>query len=113
MGQALQSIEGLPVRGRITVKPLLVTDHMLLLETAYEAGAGAPLHRHEHESICYVVRGRMRTTVQDRSWELGPGDSCVHSKGVLHALEAIEESVVVEIKSPAPDPSAFLGLGSP
>ena len=30
--------------------------------------------------------------------------------GVLHGLEAIEESVVVEIKSPAPDIGAFFGM---
>ena len=34
-------------------------------------------------------------------------DVCRHPKGVLHGLEAIEESVVVEIKSPAPDIGAF------
>jgi hypothetical protein len=38
---------------------------------------------------------------------MGPGDVCRHPKGVLHGLEAIEESIVVEIKSPAPDIAAF------
>jgi hypothetical protein len=37
---------------------------------------------------------------------MGPGDVCRHPIGVLHGLEAIEESVV-EIKSPAPDIGAF------
>ena len=41
---------------------------------------------------------------------MGPGDVCRHPKGMPHALEAIEESVVVEIKSPAPDIGAFFGL---
>jgi quercetin dioxygenase-like cupin family protein len=39
---------------------------------------------------------------------MGPGDVCRHPTGVLHGLEAIEDSVVVEIKSPAPDLGAFM-----
>ena len=31
-------------------------------------------------------------------------------KGVLHGLEAIEDSVVVEIQSPAPEISAFFAV---
>jgi quercetin dioxygenase-like cupin family protein len=106
----IESIEGLPVRGRITMKPLIYGGEMLLLEAFFEAGAGAELHRHDHESLCYVVRGRMKTTVEEKSWELGPGDTCLHPAGVLHAMEAIEDSVVLEIKSPAPDVSGFLGV---
>jgi quercetin dioxygenase-like cupin family protein len=41
---------------------------------------------------------------------MGPGDVCRHPKGVLHGLEAIEDSVVVEIKSPAPEIDAFLAV---
>jgi len=33
-----------------------------------------------------------------------------HPKGVLHGMEAIEASLVVEIKSPAPDISAFFAM---
>lgn len=106
----IESIEGLPVRGRVTMKPLIHGGEMLLLEACFEAGAGTELHRHDHESLCYVVRGRMTTTVQEDSWELGPGDTCLHPAGALHALQAIEDSVVVEIKSPAPDVSGFLGV---
>ena len=102
------AIEGLPVRGLITMKALMSGEHMLLLELTYEAGAGAQPHVHDHESHCYVVSGRMRATVSGESREMGPGDACIHPAGVLHAMEAIEPSVVVEIKSPRPDPSRFL-----
>jgi hypothetical protein len=40
---------------------------------------------------------------------MGPGHVCRHPAGVLHGLEALEESLVVEIKSPAPDIAAFFG----
>lgn len=106
----VKSIEGLAVRGVITMKALMSGEEMLLIELTYAAGAGAQLHKHDHESHCYVVRGRMMATVEDETWEMKPGDACLHPIGVMHSMEAIEESVVVEIKSPRPDPCKFLGM---
>jgi quercetin dioxygenase-like cupin family protein len=49
----------------------------------------------------------VKSTVGTEEFIMGPGDVCRHPKGVLHGLEAIEASIVVEIKSPAPDIAAF------
>jgi quercetin dioxygenase-like cupin family protein len=49
-------------------------------------------------------------TVGSDEYILGPGDVCRHPKGVPHGVEAVEASVVVEIKSPAPDITTFLGM---
>ena len=102
------AIEGVPVTGRITAKALVNGDQMLTLELSYAAGASSRPHRHGHESHVYVVSGHMRATVGDESWEMNPGDACIHPTGVLHAMEAIEDSVVVEVKSPRPDPELIL-----
>ena len=92
------------------MRVLVAGDKMLVLETLYGRGAGTELHRHEHESICYVVSGRIKTTVGGDSREMGPGEGCLHPAGVDHAMTAIEESVVLEMKSPAPDLQGFLRL---
>ena len=102
------AIEGIGVTGRIVAKTLVRGDEMLTLERSYAAGAGSRPHRHDHESHCYLVSGRMRATVAGESWEMSPGDACIHPTGVLHAMEAIEDSVVVEVKSPTPDPELIL-----
>ena len=105
---AVKAVEGKPMYGGdMLVKPLIKGDEMTFLEIHYAAGVGAPLHTHTHESIAYVVRGKVKSTVGSQEFIMGPGDVCRHPKGVLHGLEAIEESVVVEIKSPAPDIAAF------
>ena len=106
---AVSAVEGKPTYGGdLLVKPLIKGDEMTFLEIRYAAGVGAPLHSHTHESIAYVVKGKVKSTVGGEEFIMGPGDVCRHPKGVLHGLEAIEESLVVEIKSPAPDISAFL-----
>jgi quercetin dioxygenase-like cupin family protein len=105
---AVSAVEGKPTYGgEFFVKPLIKGDEMTFLEIRYAPGVGAPLHTHTHESIAYVVKGKVKSIVGSDVFVMGPGDVCRHPKGVMHGLEAIEESVVVEIKSPAPDIAAF------
>jgi unsaturated pyranuronate lyase len=105
------SVEGKPTYGgELLVKPLINGDEMTFLEIHYAPGVGAPLHTHTHESIAYVVKGKVKSTVGSEEFIMGPGDVCRHPKGVLHGLEAIEESIVVEVKSPAPDIGAFFAM---
>ncbi len=105
----VNTLEGKPVYGGdLIVKPMMQGNEMIMLEIYYAAGVGTPLHSHTHESIVYVVSGKLKATIEDRVSIVGPGDVCRHPKGVLHGLEAIEASVIVECKSPAPDMSAFM-----
>ena len=100
---AVRSIENAEVYGEaLHVKPLIAGDAMTLLEIRYAAGSGAPPHVHDHESVVYVVRGRVKTTIGSETHTLGPGDACRHPAGEPHGLEALEDSLIVEIKSPPP-----------
>jgi quercetin dioxygenase-like cupin family protein len=108
----VSAIEGKPVYGgTIMLKPLMKGDEMTFLEIHFAAGVGTPLHSHTHESIAYVVKGKVKSRVGAEEFIMGPGDVCRHPTGVLHGLEAIEDSVVVEIKSPAPEIGAFMAIG--
>ena len=105
---SVKAIEGEAVYGgELLVKPMLMGDEMTIMEIHYTPGVGAPLHVHTHESLVYVVRGKVKTMVRDDVHILEPGDVCRHPAGVPHSVEALEESVMVEIKSPAPDVANF------
>jgi quercetin dioxygenase-like cupin family protein len=107
----VSAVEGKPVYGgNMLVKPLIRGDEMTFLEIRYAAGVGASLHTHTHESFDYVVKGKVKSTVGSEEFIMGSGDACLHPKGVLHGLEAIEDSVIVEIKSPAPEIGAFFAI---
>jgi len=100
---SVHSIEGATVYGdALLVKPLIAGDAMTLLEIHYRAGSGAPPHVHDHESVVYVVRGSVKTVIGAETHTLGPGDACRHPAGEPHAVEALEDAVIVEIKSPPP-----------
>jgi quercetin dioxygenase-like cupin family protein len=105
---AVKAIEGETVYGGdLMVKPMLKGDEMSIMEVHYTPGVGAPLHSHTHESLVYVVKGRVKTQVGDETYILAPGDVCRHPAGVMHGVEALEEAVTIEVKAPAPDIANF------
>lgn len=108
---SVKAIEGQSIYGgELHAKPMMKGDEMVFMEIHYAAGVGAPPHLHSHESIIYVVRGKVKTVVGDEAFILGPGDVCRHPAGVAHGVEAIEDSVMVEVKAPAPELSSFFAL---
>ena len=110
-GIVVKAIEGKPTYGGdLIVKPLIKGDEMTFLEIHYTPGVGAPLHVHAHESLAYVVKGKVKMRVGQEEYILDPGDVCRHPKGVPHGVEALEESIVGEIKYPAPQISSFVGV---
>ncbi len=97
------AIEGQPNTGTMFVKPLLGGETMALIEVRLHAGVSSSLHAHGHESLLYVVSGRLKTVVNDETFVLGPGDVCRHPVGATHRVEALEDTVFVEVKSPPID----------
>ena len=107
----ITTIEGLPILGDVRLKPMMGGDRMIMLEIKYPAGSGSPLHVHQHESLCYVVSGRVKMVVEDETYILGVGDASRHPEQVPHSVEALEDATILEIKSPAQALEQFLGTG--
>jgi quercetin dioxygenase-like cupin family protein len=105
---AVTAIEGAPVTGgAILVRPMLKGSEMTVLEIFYGKGVASSPHKHAHESMIYVVKGRLKGVIDGVPCELAAGDSCRHPAGVMHSVEALEDSLIVEVKSPAPDIAHF------
>lgn len=94
-------IEGAEQAEGLAVKPLLTGQEMLFIEVHRRQGLIDPAHAHpDHESICYLVSGRMRVMIDGAEFIAEPGAAWVHRAGVTHYHEALEDSVQIEIKSP-------------
>lgn len=102
--EVISKLEGQAEGGgdkRLAVKPLIAGESMLFMEARRPQGLVDPEHAHpDHESICYLVSGRMRVVIAGESFIAEPGDVWVHPPGVKHYHEALEASVQIEIKSP-------------
>ena len=108
--KAVTSIEGAPTSGVFRVKSLIGGENISLLEVRVPKGVRSSLHAHSHESLIYVVSGRLRTTIGAQEYVMGPGDACCHSQHAIHSVEALEDTLFVEIKSPVPSLETTLGL---
>ena len=66
----VKSLEGQPTFGNLQAKPLIMGEQMSCLEIQYEKGTGEQLHVHSHESLVYVITGRLKTTIGDEAFVL-------------------------------------------
>ena len=108
--QPTDTIEGQQGAGTFFVKPLMQGEHMALLEIRVQAGTVSAVHAHSHESLIYVVSGKLSTVIGNQTFVLGPGDVCRHPGSTAHRVEALEDTIFVEIKSPLPELRKTLGL---
>ena len=101
VARPIGAIEGHAGYAGATVKPMLVGEAMVLLEIHRPKGLLDPEHVHrDHESLCYLVSGRMRCVIDGREFIAEPGATWLHRPGVRHFHETLEDSVQIEIKSP-------------
>ena len=99
--QKVTNIEGTSSQGDLRIKPLLVTKKALLMEVHRRKGLIDSEHQHnDHESICYLVSGRMRAYIEGEEFIANPGDSWIHKPGIVHYHETLEDSIQLELKIP-------------
>lgn len=99
--EELAAIEGVKPQGEVTVRKLLVGDEILLLHVYRKKGLIDPVHKHmDHESMGYLISGRLRLVIGGKEFIAEPGTSWIHPPGVEHFSEALEDCEQVEIKSP-------------
>jgi quercetin dioxygenase-like cupin family protein len=96
----MRTLEGSPLPIPLEIRELLWGDKAVLVEMSAPAGFKAQPHAHEHESLVYVLSGRIRATVGEETHELGPGDAVLHPVGFSHQIEALVDTHWIEIKAP-------------
>lgn len=88
------------------VSPLLSrqvvhTPSMTFLRATFRRGAVLPLHQHVHEQVTMLVSGRLRVEVAGDETVLGPGDIIRLPSNVPHLVEALEDSIGLDVFTPA------------
>lgn len=81
-------------------KTLVFGEKTLLTEFRMQKGSSLPAHAHPYEQTGYLVRGRLRLTIDDESFDVSPGDSWSIGSNIPHCAEILEDSVAVEVFSP-------------
>lgn len=74
--------------------------HLMLVRHRFEKGWAGARHSHPHHQLVYVISGRIRFEAEDKSWEMGAGDSIVVNGDVEHQAAALEDSEVLDVFTP-------------
>ncbi|MCW5749989.1 MAG: cupin domain-containing protein [Alphaproteobacteria bacterium] len=99
--EKITAVEGVAEQGHVTVRKLMVGEEILLLEVERKKGLIDPVHKHlDHESMGYLIKGRLRLIIGGKEFIAEAGTSWVHPVGVEHFSEALEDCLQIEIKSP-------------
>jgi quercetin dioxygenase-like cupin family protein len=77
------------------------TSAMMLVRHTMTKGWRGAAHSHPHEQLVYVVSGRIGVTVSGISFEAGGGQSFIVGSNVEHMASALEDSVVLDVFTPA------------
>lgn len=69
----------------------------------FQAGAAGAAHAHPHEQITHVFAGRLAITLDGVRHEIGAGEQMYVPSDTLHSVEALEQTLVLEIFTPLRD----------
>jgi len=84
----------------ILMRPLAHGEKMNMIEAHLDKGGIHHLHSHPYEQCGYLVSGKTRLTVESQRYDVAPGDSWCVPSDVMHSMEVLEDSVIVELFSP-------------
>ena len=93
-GEKRQLLDG------VHLKTLVHGEKTLLGEFSLTKGAEIPPHAHPHEQTGIMISGKVRFRIGDELFEAEAGDSWCIPGEVEHAVEVLEDSVVLEVFSP-------------
>jgi quercetin dioxygenase-like cupin family protein len=79
---------------------LAYNDHLMLVRHLMEKGWNGARHSHPHEQLVYVVRGHIRFTGGESTFDAYTGDSFVVPGEMVHQASALEESEVLDVFAP-------------
>ena len=72
-----------------------------LVEAHLPTGVSLPRHADGHDNLVYIVKGRLRVAVGDTGGDVTEGDVVREPAGMMHRLDALEDTVFVESSPPA------------
>jgi quercetin dioxygenase-like cupin family protein len=102
--EPIVSVEGRTIPGAadmLNMKALIATENVIVLWAARKKGMKDPEHLHaDHDTVSTLVSGHMNIHIDGKTFDAKPGATWRHRPGAKHWSEALEDSLVIEIKTP-------------
>ncbi len=75
-------------------------EHLMYVEHRAKKGHIAVNDQHVNEQLSLIVSGSLRVATGGKVYLLKPGDAILIPSNVVHTVEVLEDSVVIEVFSP-------------
>lgn len=76
-------------------------ENLTLVCFELKKGALVPTHHHPSEQMSYVIKGKMKVTAEGTEFIVGKGEVIHIVPEVGHQFEAMEDSTIIDLFSPA------------
>ena len=86
-----------------TSRKAIHTENMTIARLELQKGAIVPEHHHVNEQVATVEKGALKFLIEGRELILRSGESLAIPSEVPHAVEALEDSTVLDIFAPRRD----------
>ncbi len=73
---------------------------LMFVEHKVKKGHVATEEKHQNEQLTLVMHGSIRVTIEHVSHVLKTGDAVLIPSGVVHTVEVLEDSSIIEVFSP-------------
>jgi quercetin dioxygenase-like cupin family protein len=85
----------------IVRRVLANSPEVMLTEHTLKKGAILPEHRHPHVQLVYLLSGQFMIEMDGQQFTIVKGDSFVIPSKTVHKVKALEDSVALDIFTPA------------
>lgn len=79
---------------------VLRSDIMEVTKIRFGKGERADPHRHPQEQVMYVIEGLLEITLEDETYQVGPGQATFNPSNAEHALLALADTLAISFKTP-------------
>lgn len=79
---------------------LVSSAQMMQMQVRLTAGSLLQIYDHPQEQVTYIISGRLRMTIGSVPHELAPGAAVLMRGGVAHAVEVLENALVIDTFTP-------------
>ncbi len=74
---------------------MVVGNSLMICRLRFDPFVVTPVHRHPHEQMTLIERGRVRFTIEGEQRVVGPGDVLHFPSNVEHGATMLDEEVVL------------------
>jgi len=89
-----------PILEGIELSTLAHGQNTIMVRFDLQKGSSIPEHQHIYEQTGFLLSGRLKLTLEDKTYEAVAGDSWCIPPDAPHAAEALEACVAIEVFSP-------------